>query len=164
VVSPDVVSARTIGDQWWLFATARAGTGAVHAAATGLSALGFYGLFRHKPRYMVGYPLGVLVHGTWNFLNYVLAGDAFFSQAGPDSTLLDVLGVTGLIALFAACVVLLWEIPRRLRDDGPAPIYRMLGMLPAAQNSVAAATEDGVAAATEDGVAAATEDGVATAG
>lgn len=147
VVSPDVVSARTIGDQWWLFATARAGTGAVHAVATGLSALGFHGLFRHKPLYLIGFPLGVLVHGTWNFLTYVLAGDAFFSRAGPDSTLLDVVSVIGLVALFAACVVVLWEIPRRLRDDGPAPIYRMLGMVPAAQSRAAPRAEAGVPAA-----------------
>jgi RsiW-degrading membrane proteinase PrsW (M82 family) len=129
VISPDVVSDRTIGDQWWLFAAARGGTAAIHATATGFSALGFYGLFRHKPRYMLGYPLGVMTHGAWNFLNYTLAGDAFFSKAGPDSALLDVISVAGLCVLFCACLVALWEMPRRLPDGG-APIYRLLGMLP----------------------------------
>ncbi len=133
VLSPDVVSARTLGDQWWLFATARGGTAVVHAAATGLSALGFYGLFRRQRRYMIGYPLGVLVHGMWNALNYTLAGDAFFSKAGPDSTLLDVLSVAGLLAWLGLCLIVLWEAPRRIRDGVPAPIYRVLGMLPASE-------------------------------
>ncbi len=130
VVSPQTVSEQTLGNQWWLFASVRVGTGAMHPLATGLSALGFYGLFRRKPRYLIGYPLGVLMHGTWNFMVYVLDGDAFFSQAGPDSTLLDVLGIVGLATIFVAAVVLLWELPRRIRDGVPAPIYRMLGMLP----------------------------------
>lgn len=130
VVAPDVVSDRTIGNQWWLFATARAGTGAVHALASGLAALGFYGLFRREPRYLVGYPLGVLTHATWNFLNYTLAGDSFFSQAGPDTRLLDILSVAGLVAVFAVCVVMLWVLPQRLRDGVPAPLYRVLGMIP----------------------------------
>lgn len=130
VVSPEVVSDRTIGNQWWLFASARAGTGAVHALATGLSALGFYGLFRTQPRYLIGYPLGVLTHGVWNFLNFTLAGDAFFSQAGPDTRLLDILSVAGLCAEFGVCVVMLWVLPQRLRDGFPAPIYQVLGMLP----------------------------------
>lgn len=131
VVSPDVVSEVTLGDQWWLFATARAGTALVHATATGCSALGIYGLLRHRPRYAVGYPLGVTIHGSWNFLNYTLYGDAFQSQAGPDSRLLDLVSIAGLLVLAAACAVLLWELPRRLRDGFPAPIYRALGMLPA---------------------------------
>lgn len=138
VLSPDVASARTISDQWWLFATARGGTALVHAAATGLSALGFYGLFRRKPRYMIGYPLGVLVHGTWNALNYTLAGDAFFSKAGPDSALLDILSVAGLLAWLGLCLIVLWETPRRIRDGVPAPIYRILGMLPASAAQPAA--------------------------
>jgi hypothetical protein len=130
-VSPEQLSERTISNQWWLFATARAGTGAIHSLATGLSALGFYGIFRRKWRFALGYPGGMLTHGTWNFLNYTLWGDAIFSQAGPDSRALDVLSIVGLLALFAICVVLLWEIPRRVRDGFPAPIYRALGMLPA---------------------------------
>lgn len=130
VVSPEVVSDRTIGNQWWLFASARAGTGAVHALATGLAALGFYGLLRTRPRYLIGYPLGVLIHGLWNFLNFTLAGDAFFSQAGPDTRLLDILSVIGLCAVFGVCVVMLWVLSHRLRDASPAPIYQVLGMLP----------------------------------
>ncbi len=135
VVSPEVVSDRTIGNQWWLFATARAGTGAVHALATGLSALGFFGLLRKQPRYLIGYPLGVLTHATWNFLNFTLAGDAFFSRAGPDTTLLDILSVIGLCAEFGVCVVLLWVLPQRLRDGFPAPLYRVLGMVPGGAHS-----------------------------
>lgn len=130
VISPDVVSARTIGDQWWLFASARAGTGVIHATATGLSALGFYGLLRRKPRFLIGYPAGVLVHASWNFLNYTLAGDAFFTKAGPDSTLLDVISTIGLLALLALCLALLWTIPGRLRDARAAPVYEVLGMRP----------------------------------
>jgi hypothetical protein len=132
VISPDAVSEVTIGSQWWLFATARAGTALIHATATGCSALGFYGLFRHRPRYMLGYPAGVCIHGSWNFLNYTLYGDAFQSQAGPDSRLLDLLSIAGLLALAAGCAVLLWALSRRVRDGFPAPIYRALGMLPAA--------------------------------
>ncbi len=139
VVSPDVVSERTIGSQWWAFAVARAGTGAVHATATGLAALGFYGLFRRRARFLVGYPLGALVHATWNFLNYTLSGDAFFSRAGPDSTLLDVGSVVGLVALFVACAALLWEMPRRLREPEPAMIYKVIGMLPARASPAPAA-------------------------
>jgi hypothetical protein len=131
IVDPGQVSQQQLNDEWWLFASARAGTGAVHSAATGFAALGFYGLFRKQPKYFLGYPAGVLIHGLWNFLNFTLAGDAFLSRAGPDSRLLDVLSVAGLCALFVACLVLLWEMPRRLHDGYPAPIYRMLGMLPA---------------------------------
>jgi len=131
VISPDRLTAQTLGDQWWLFATARAGTGAVHALASGLSALGFYGLFRRRGRYLAGYPAGVLVHATWNFLNYALAGDQLLSTAGPDSTALDVLSIAGMAGLFAACLALLWVLSGRLRDEAPAPIYVALGMLPA---------------------------------
>lgn len=134
IVDPGQVSQQQLNDEWWLFASARAGTGAVHSAATGFAALGFYGLFRRQPKYLLGYPAAVLIHGLWNFLNFTLAGDAFLSRAGPDSRLLDVLSVAGLCALFLACLVLLWEMPRRLRDGYPAPVYRMLGMLPATVN------------------------------
>lgn len=130
VVNPDQLSEQQISEQWWLFAVGRAGTGALHATATGLAALGFFGLFRHKLRYAVGYPLGVLVHGTWNFLNYTLAGDAILSGSGPDSTLLDVLSVGGLVALFGLCLAVLWVLSGRLRDGFPAPIYRVLEMVP----------------------------------
>ncbi len=141
VVNPDQLSEQQISEQWWLFAVGRAGTGALHATATGLAALGFFGLFRHKPGYMVGYPLGVLVHGTWNFLNYTLAGDAILSGSGPDSTLLDVLSVGGMVALFGLCLAVLWVLSGRLRDGSPAPIYRMIGMVPGGATSEEAAVQ-----------------------
>lgn len=137
VVNPEQVSEQTLSDDWWLFATARAGTSALHSAAAGLAALGFHGLFRSQPRYLIGYPLGVLFHASWNFLTYVLSGDAIFSQAGPDSRMLDVVAVSGMVALFAACLAVLWELPRRLRDASPAPIYALLGMVPANAPGVA---------------------------
>jgi len=130
VVSPETLSQQTLGSQWWLFAVARAGTGSIHGLASGLAALGFYGLFRRKPIYALGYPAGMVVHGSWNFLTYALAGDQILSGAGPDSAALDILALVGLGALFAGCVVLLWVLPGRLRDGRPAPIYAALGMLP----------------------------------
>jgi RsiW-degrading membrane proteinase PrsW (M82 family) len=130
IVNPDEISRQQLSEDWWKFASARVGTGAVHSAATGLAALGFYGLFRRKPKYMLGYPAGVLIHGTWNFLNFTLVGDAILSQAGPDSDLLDVLSVAGLFAMFAVSLAVIWELPRRVRDGAPAPIYSLLGMKP----------------------------------
>ncbi len=130
VINPEEVSQQQLSEEWWLFAAGRAGTGALHATATGLAALGFYGLFRGQPRYLAGYPLGVLLHGSWNFLNFTLVGDAILSQAGPDSDLLDVLSILGMLALLAACLVLLWELPAKLRDGFPAPVYRLIGMVP----------------------------------
>lgn len=130
IVDPDAVSQQQLREEWWLFAVARAGTGALHAAAAGMAALGFYGLFRRRWNFVPGYFAAVLLHGLWNFLNFTLAGDAFLSQAGPDSALLDVLSIIGLVAVFLVAVVILWEFPRRVRDDGPAPIYRMIGMQP----------------------------------
>ena len=132
IVNPAEVSRQQLSEDWWKFAIGRAGTSAVHSAATGLAALGFYGLFRHQPRYLIGYPLGVLIHGTWNFLNFTLVGDALLSQAGPDSQVLDVMSILAMCALFLACLTVLWEVPRRVRDAGPAPIYRVLRMVPAA--------------------------------
>ena len=41
-----------------------------------------------------------------------------------------------LALLFAACLVLLWEMPRRLRDGTPASIYSVLRMLPATPGTV----------------------------
>ena len=131
IINPEQVTQQQLSEDWWKFAAARAGTGAVHSSATGLAALGFYGLFRSQPKYLLGYPAGVLIHGSWNFLNYTLAGDAFLSQSGPDSDLLDVLSVSALFALFFACLAILWETPRRIRDGAPAPVYRMLRMVPA---------------------------------
>ncbi len=71
---------------------------------------------------------------------FTLAGDSFLSQAGPDSDLLDVLSIIGLIGVFIACVTLLWEMSRRVRDGAPAPIYRLLGMRPMSEAERAAWT------------------------
>jgi hypothetical protein len=131
VVNPEVLADQTIGSQWWLFALARAGAGTMHACATGFSALGIYGLLRHRWDFAPAYLLGVLFHASWNFLVYVNEGDVFFSRSGPDSDLLDVLSVVGIVVLFSSTVVLLWEMPRRLRDEAPAAIYQVLGMMPA---------------------------------
>ena len=131
VVNPEILAERTIGSQWWLFALARAGAGTMHACATGFAALGIYGLLRHRWNFAPAYFLGVLFHASWNFLVYVNEGDVFFSRSGPDSDLLDIVSVVGLVVLFASTVVLLWEMPRRLRDEAPAPIYQVLGMMPA---------------------------------
>jgi len=140
ILTPAEVSAQQIGSQWWLFAVARAGTAAVHSAATGFSALGVYGVLRGRPRLALCYFVGVTIHGSWNFLNFTLAGDSFLSQAGPDSDLLDVLSIIGLIGVFIACVTLLWEMSRRVRDGAPAPIYRLLGMRPMSEAERAAWT------------------------
>jgi RsiW-degrading membrane proteinase PrsW (M82 family) len=131
-VSPEALADSTIGSAWWFFALARAGTGAIHAAATGLAALGFYGLFRRRHRYLAGLVAGPALHGSWNFLTYAIWGDAMFTGAGPDSRLLDVLGGVGLVAVFVLAVAILWTFSGGLRDEGPAPIYRLLGMRPAA--------------------------------
>ncbi len=56
IINPAEVTRQQLSEDWWKFATARAGTGAVHSAATGLSALGFYGLFRGQGRYLLGLP------------------------------------------------------------------------------------------------------------
>ncbi len=131
VVSPEVAADQTLGSQWWLFALARAGAGTMHACATGFSALGIYGLLRHRWRFAPGYLAGIFIHGSWNFLVYVNQGDVYFSKAGPDSNTLDALSVAGLIMLFLSAALLLWEMPKRLRDEAPAPIYQLLRMLPA---------------------------------
>ncbi len=133
--SPSNLADQRLGGSWWLFAGARAGTGSMHALAAGFSALGFYGLLRRQPRFAWGYPAGVLLHGTWNFLVYVVYGDALFSGAWPDRTALDVVGVTGLILVLAGTLVVLWTVSGSLKDEGPAPIYRLLGMRPAASEA-----------------------------
>lgn len=130
-ISPDALADRTIGTEWWWFASARAGTAAMHGLASGLSALGFYGLFRGNPRYLLGYGAGVLLHGTWNLLVYAVWGDTIFSQAGPDSLALDIVGITGMILLFGASLGLLWYLSGALADGVPAPIYSLLRMRPA---------------------------------
>lgn len=137
-VHPDVVAEQTIGSRWWLFALARTGTGVMHALATGLGALGFYGLFRRQPRFLIGYPCAVLLHGTWNFMAYINAGDSLFSRAAWDSRVLDWMSLAGMVALVLSCAVLAWELPRRVLDAVPAPIYRVLGMVPATSPGYAA--------------------------
>ena len=130
-VHPSALADQTIGSQWWFFAIARAGTAAMHSLATGLAAVGFYGLFRGKPRYLLGYPAGVALHGSWNFLVYVIWGDALLSQRGPDRMMLDVLGGIGLVGVFLASALALWVLSGSLRDEAPAPFYRLLRMRPA---------------------------------
>ncbi len=135
VVNPEELTEQQMSEQWWLFAVGRAGTGALHSTASGLSALGFYGLLRRRRRYLAGYPAGVLIHGLWNFLNYTLAGDAILSGSGPDSALLDMLSIAGLGALFLFCLTTLWVLSLRLRDGFPAPVYRAIGMMPGSQTN-----------------------------
>lgn len=130
-VSPEAAADTTLGSEWWFFALARTGTAAMHATATGLVALGFYGAFRRRPEYLGGLIAGPLIHAAWNFLVYCVWGDGFLTGAGPDSRWLDLLGGAGLIALFLATVLLLWAFSGRLRDEAPAHIYRLIGMAPA---------------------------------
>jgi hypothetical protein len=131
VVSPDALGDEAIGSQWWFFALARCGTGAMHALATGVAALGFYGLFRGKRRFIGGLVAGMLLHATWNFVVYVVWGDAFITSAGPDSRTYDILGGIALSGMTVASIALLWAISGNLRDEGPAAIYRVLRMVPA---------------------------------
>ena len=130
-VSPEARADQAIGSEWWFFALARAGTAAMHGVATGLTAVGFYGLFRRQPRYLPGLVAGPAIHGLWNFLVYAVWGDALFTGAGPDSTLLDIVGGIGLVMLFGISLVLLWNLSGTLRDVAPAPHYRLLRMAPA---------------------------------
>ncbi|GAB4333579.1 MAG: hypothetical protein Kow0010_20120 [Dehalococcoidia bacterium] len=131
VVNPDALRDQQISGQWWVFAVARAGTSVLHGAAAGMSALGIAAVLRRAPRFLWGYPAGVLLHASWNFMAYVVSGDAFLTQAGPDSTLLDVAGIAGMIAIFLAGCAIIWTLSARLRDARPAPVYDLLGMLPA---------------------------------
>jgi hypothetical protein len=130
-VSPEALADQTIGSAWWFFACARAGTAAMHGLASGMAAIGFYGLLRRKPKYLLGYPAGVLLHGTWNFLVYAIWGEAMFSRAWRGSTALDVAGGAGLLLVFLGSVAMLWLLTSRLRDEAPAHLYRALGMVPA---------------------------------
>ncbi|MCC7366306.1 MAG: PrsW family intramembrane metalloprotease [Dehalococcoidia bacterium] len=131
LLDPDVAAEQEIGSQWWLFATARGGTAAMHGLASGFSALGIYGLLHGRPRYLLGYLVGIGFHASWNFLVYLVQGDAFFSQQGWDNRALDIIGVGGLIAEVVLTLALLWYMPGRLRDGEPAHVYRLIGMLPA---------------------------------
>lgn len=128
----DEFADRTIGGQWWIFAVARAGTAAVHSAATGLAAIGFYGLFRRRWNLIAFYLAGVAIHASWNFLAYVNYGDAFLAGAAPDARWLDILSVVAMTALGLASLVLIAGLGRNLRDGGPAAVYTALGMAPRA--------------------------------
>jgi hypothetical protein len=131
LVNPQQIADQTLGNEWWLFALARAGTSSMHALASGLAALGFFGLLRRRWRYVPGYLAGVLLHGSWNASVYLIYGDIFLSQAGPDSLFLDALGAAALVTLGCGALLMLWFLAGELRDGAPAPIYRMLGMVPA---------------------------------
>jgi hypothetical protein len=130
IVSPSSLAAKEVAGQWWLFAVARGGTAAVHACASGLSALAFYGLLQQRWRLAALYPAAAFVHGSWNFLTYTLQGDRFPTHAAPDSAVLDVFGTAGLLVLAGACLAVLWTLSRQLRDERPAAIYVALGVLP----------------------------------
>ena len=133
IVNPEALREQTISSDWWRFAIARAGTGIIHATATGFAALGIYALLRRRWRWAWGYPAGVLIHGSWNFLAYIVQGDVFLSRAGPDSDLLDGMGIGLMILLASTCAVILWTVPRRFRDERSAPLYAALGMSPSAE-------------------------------
>lgn len=116
--------------EWSIFAVARAGTAAMHGAATGLAALAFYGLRKRQWRYLLGYPAGVLLHANWNAAVYLVGGDQFFSRQGPDTRLLDLAGIAYMVLLGLLAWALVILVPRRLSDGKPAPIYSALGMVP----------------------------------
>jgi len=146
LVNPHQIAAGTIGNEWWLFALARAGTSAMHALAAGLAALGFFGLLRRRRRYLPGYLAGVLLHGCWNASVYLIYGDIFLSQSGPDSLALDALGAAALMTLAGGSLLMLWFLAGELRDGAPAPIYRMLGMVPRADGNPPETSQPGHAA------------------
>jgi hypothetical protein len=130
-VNPEALADQTIGGQWWLFAVARTGTGAIHALASGFAALGFFGLLRRRWRLTPLFFAGAALHGAWNGSAYLVSGDVFLSEAGPDSMWLDAAGVGAMVALGAGSLIALWLLTGWLRDGAPAPLYRMLGMRPA---------------------------------
>ena len=120
---------------WWIFGPARAGTAALHGLAAGFAALAFYGLFTRQWRFLLGYPLAVVLHGNWNAAVYLIAGSAVLSQAGPDSAVFALIGIALLVTLAVVSVALLWTISGQLRDRQPASIYRVLGMEPAGRTT-----------------------------
>jgi hypothetical protein len=130
-VDPDAIADSTIGSEWWFFALARTGTAAMHGLATGFAAIGFYAIFRRKWRYLPALLAGPLFHAAWNFFVYLIWGDAFLSEQGWDTRLLDILGAAGLIGEFLLSCYLLWRISGGLRDESPAPFYALLWMRPA---------------------------------
>lgn len=132
LIEHEALAERTIGSQWWIFAIARAGTATVHSAATGLAALGFYGLFRRDFRLVPLFMAGVGIHAAWNFLAYINYGDVFLAGAAPDARWLDLLSIAAMTVLGLASLVLIAGLGRNLRDEAPAPIYSALGMMPGA--------------------------------
>ena len=140
VVDPGAGAGQRIGEAWWLFAVARAGTALMHPAAAGLAALGLYGLFRGQRRYLLGYPAAVLTHAAWNFFVYLVDGEAFLSGQGWDSALLDAIGTAGLLVEAAVAGAVIWFLPARLGDGPVAPPYRLLGMAPARAGAPRAGT------------------------
>lgn len=131
-VSPDYVDDQTIANQWWIFAIARVGGAILHGAATGFAALACYGLLRRRWRLVPLYFAGVLLHASWNASVYVIDGKEYFSEQGPDSTAWDVVGIGGLVIVAVTGLAAMWLMSGRVRDGVPAPIYRLLGMVPAA--------------------------------
>jgi hypothetical protein len=116
-VDPRALAEQTIGPGWWFFASVRGGTAAMHGLASGLAALGFYGLLRRKPRYLIGYPAGAGLHATWNFLVYVVWGNGMLSRAWPSSTALAVIGGGALVLLVLVVLGLLWSVTSGLDEE-----------------------------------------------
>lgn len=131
LVDSSVIGREGQAGQWWMFGVARAGAGAMHALAAGFAAVAFYGLLRKQWRFMVGYPIAVLLHANWNAAVYLMAGDSILSGAGPSSDALVLLGLGFLLALSTGSVALLWTISGRFRDQDRASIYEVLRMGPA---------------------------------
>jgi hypothetical protein len=129
-VDPEALADQTIGGQWWLFAAARAGTAVLHGFASGLAALGFYGLLRGRWSLAPLYLAGVLVHGVWNGTVYLVAGDVLLSGEAPDAQWLDFAGIGVLAVIAFGCAGGLWLLSGSLRDLRPASVYGMLGMKP----------------------------------
>lgn len=129
-VNPEELADQTIGGQWWLFAVARAGTAVMHGFASGLAALGFYGVFRRRWSLVPLFMVGALFHGAWNAAVYLVAGDVFLSGEGPDARWLDIAAIGALVILGLVCAAAGWLVSGRLRDRRPASIYGMLGMRP----------------------------------
>lgn len=129
-VDPAALADQTIGNQWWLFAVGRAGTAVLHGFASGLAALGFYGLLRGRWSMVLLYFAGVLCHGAWNGLAYLVTGDVFLSREGPDARWLDYTAIAAMGLMALGCAAGTWFLSGWLRDLRPAGIYGMLGMRP----------------------------------
>jgi hypothetical protein len=136
VLNSDNVASQSISDRWWLFALARGGTAAMHGAASGFSALGFYGLLRRRWRFVPCYFVGVGFHAAWNACVFVISADQIFGRQGPDSDVWDAAGVAGAAGVFLCAIFALWVVSGTLRDSTPAPIYRVLRMRPASPGAI----------------------------